>query len=60
MGSNWNGVPEKVKKMVLARAGEDLEAPPKSICYTLSSHRMFQMGKIYVNCKCIARTELIA
>lgn len=50
----------KSRRWVVARAGEDLESPPKSICYIQSSQRIFQTGKIYVYCKCIVRTEVIS
>jgi hypothetical protein len=61
IGRSWNWVPEKVKEMAnIARAGEDLEAPRRSVCYILNSQRMFQAGKRCVYMECMARTELIS
>lgn len=54
------GYLRKSRRWLVARAGEDLEAPPTSICCILSCQRMFQTGKIYLYSKCIVRTEVIS
>ena len=54
------GYLRKSRICIVARAGEDLEVPPQSICCILSSQRMFQTGKMYLHSKCIVRTEVIS